>query len=115
MNLESAAYLNSNGGGVFHLGIACFSLGQAARGQLDIRRLSLPYLQKLNTETRETVHLTVRFGLSAVYVEKLDSPEPLRIFSRIGAGVPLHCTGVGKAILAYMPESEFSKIFQNRI
>jgi IclR family transcriptional regulator, KDG regulon repressor len=110
MNLESAAYLNSNGAGVFHLGIACFSLGQAARGQLDIRRLSLPYLQKLNTETRETVHLTVRFGLSAVYVEKLDSPEPLRIFSRIGAGVPLHCTGVGKAILAYMPESEFSKI-----
>jgi len=110
MNLESAGYLNCSGTGIFHLGIACFSLGQAARGQLDIRRLSLPYLQELNVQTRETIHLTVRFGLSAVYVEKLDSPEPLRIFSRIGAAVPLHCTGVGKAILAYMPQDEFAKI-----
>jgi DNA-binding IclR family transcriptional regulator len=110
MNLESAGYLNCSGTGIFHLGTACFSLGQAARGQLDIRRLSLPYLQELNAQTRETVHLTVRFGLSAVYVEKLDSPEPLRIFSRIGAAVPLHCTGVGKTILAYMPEDEFAKI-----
>jgi DNA-binding IclR family transcriptional regulator len=110
VNLESAGYLNCSGTGIFQLGIACFSLGQAARGQLDIRRLSLPYLQELNIQTRETIHLTVRFGLSAVYVEKLDSPEPLRIFSRIGAAVPLHCTGVGKAILAYMPQDEFAKI-----
>jgi IclR family acetate operon transcriptional repressor len=110
VNLESAGYLNCSDAGIFHLGIACFSLGQAARGQLDIRRLSLPYLQALNVQTRETIHLTVRFGLSAVYVEKLDSPEPLRIFSRIGAAVPLHCTGVGKAILAYMPQDEFAKI-----
>jgi DNA-binding IclR family transcriptional regulator len=110
VNLESAGYLNCSDTGIFHLGIACFSLGQAARGQLDIRRLSLPYLQALNVQTRETIHLTVRFGLSAVYVEKLDSPEPLRIFSRIGAAVPLHCTGVGKAILAYMPQDEFAKI-----
>ncbi len=110
VNLESAGYLNCSDAGIFHLGIACFSLGHAARGQLDIRRLSLPYLQELNVQTRETIHLTVRFGLSAVYVEKLDSPEPLRIFSRIGAAVPLHCTGVGKAILAYMPQDEFAKI-----
>jgi len=110
MNLESAGYLNCSDTGIFHLGIACFSLGQAARWQLDIRRLSLPYLQDLNTQTRETIHLTIRQGLSAVYIEKLDSPEPLRIFSRIGAAVPLHCTGVGKAILAYMPQDELAKI-----
>jgi DNA-binding IclR family transcriptional regulator len=109
-NLEFAGYLNCGDTGVYHLGVACFSLGQAARGQLDIRRLSLPYLQKLNAETRETIHLTVRFGASAVYVEKLDSPEPLRIFSRVGAAVPLHCTSVGKAILAYMAKDEFAKL-----
>jgi DNA-binding IclR family transcriptional regulator len=89
-----------------HLGIACFSLGQAAVGQLDIRRLSLPYLRELNQQARETIHLTVRHELSAVYVAKLDSPEPLRIHSRIGAAVPLHCTAVGKVMLAYLPEDE---------
>jgi DNA-binding IclR family transcriptional regulator len=109
-NLESAGFLNCDGNGTYQLGIACVSLGQAARGQLDIRRVSLPHLQELNRRTRETVHLTVRHALSAVYVEKLDSPEPLRIHSHIGASVPLYCTAVGKVLLAYMPETEREKI-----
>jgi IclR family KDG regulon transcriptional repressor len=112
MNLESAGFLTCDESGNYHLGIACVSLGQAALGQLDIRRLSLPYLQELNHSTRETVHLTVRVGLSAVYVEKLDSPEPLRIHSRIGAAVPLYCTAVGKVLLAYLPEPEREKILE---
>lgn len=110
VNLETTGFLNADSGGVYHLGIACVSLGQAARGQLDIRRVSLPYLQELNRHTRETVHLTVRQDLAAVYVEKLDSPEQLRIHSRIGASVPLHCTAVGKVLLAHMPEQERQEI-----
>jgi|SRR5271156_364556 len=105
-NLESSGFLNCGADGVYHLGIACFAIGQAALAQLDIRQVSLPYLQELNRETRETIHLTVRHGLSAVYVEKLDSPEQLRIHSRIGASVPLYCTAVGKVMLAYMSEEE---------
>lgn len=100
-NLEAAGFLNCTVN-VYHLGIACFAIGQAALSQLDIRRVSLPYLQELNRQTRETVHLTVRHGAVAVYVEKLDSTEQLRIYSRIGAAVPLHCTAVGKVMLAYM-------------
>ena len=110
VNLESADFLNCSDTGSYHLGVACFSIGQAALSQLDIRRLSFPYLQELNQHTRETIHLTVRHGLSAVYVEKLDSPEPLRIYSRIGAAVPLHCTGVGKVMLAYMSPEELTAI-----
>jgi IclR family transcriptional regulator, KDG regulon repressor len=110
VNLETAGYLNCNAQGTYHLGVACFAIGQAALGQLDVRRLSLPYLLQLNQQTRETIHLTIRHGLSAVYVEKIDSPEQLRIHSRIGAAVPLYCTAVGKVMLAYMPESERDKI-----
>lgn len=108
-NLEGSAFLNCSGDGVYQLGIACFAIGQAALGQLDIRRVSLPYLEELNRQTRETIHLTLRHGLAAVYVEKLDSPEHLRIHSRIGAAVPLYCTAVGKVMLAYMPDEEREK------
>jgi DNA-binding IclR family transcriptional regulator len=108
-NLESAGFLNCNGN-VYCLGTACFAIGQAALAQLDIRRVSLPYLQELNRQTRETVHLTARYGSFAVYLEKLDSTEQLRIFSRIGASVPLHCTGVGKVMLAYMPEDQRKRL-----
>ena len=106
VNLDRSGFLNCSGDGVYHLGVTCFAIGQAALGQLDIRRLSLPYLQELNQQTRETIHLTIRHGLNAVYVEKLDSSEPLRIHSRIGASVPLHCTAVGKVMLAYLPAEE---------
>src|SRR5271157_97303 len=110
VNLGDAGFLNCGGDGVYQLGIACFAIGQAALGQLDIRQVSLPYLQELNRQTRETIHLTVRHGLSAVYVEKLDSPEQLRIYSRIGAAVPLYCTAVGKVMLAYMPDDERERV-----
>lgn len=109
-NLVAAGFLNRDPEGTHCLGVACFSIGQAAAAQLDIRRLSLPYLRELNQQTRETIHLTVRHGLSAVYVEKLDSPEPLRIYSRIGGSVPLHCTAVGKVLLAYMPAEEQERL-----
>lgn len=110
VNLETAGYLNCNSQGTYHLGLACFSIGQAALSQLDLRRLSLAYLLELNQQTRETIHLTVRHGLTAVYVEKIDSPEHLRIHSRIGAAVPLYCTAVGKVMLAYMSEPEREKV-----
>src|SRR5437660_4747209 len=112
VNLETAGYLNCSGEGVYYLGVACFEVGQAAVGQLDIRRLSLPCLQELNQQTRETIHLTVRHGLFAVYVEKLDSPEQLRIHSRIGASVPLYCTAVGKVMLAFTPQEEREKLLR---
>src|ERR1700735_1357353 len=105
-NLEGSGFLNCGGDGVYHLGIACFAIGQAALGQLDIRRVSLPFLQELNRQTRETIHLTVRHGLSAVYVEKFDSTEHLRIHSRIGATAPLYCTAAGKVMLAHMSTEE---------
>ena len=110
VNLESSGFLHCSSEGLYYLGVACFKIGQVALGQLDIRRLSLPYLHELNQQTRETIHLTVRHGLSAVYVEKLDSPEQLRIHSRIGASVPLYCTAVGKIILAFMPQEEREQV-----
>ena len=105
-NLEASGFLNCSEDSVYHLGVVCFGLGHSALAQLDIRRLSLPHLRDLNQKTRETIHLTVRHGASAVYVEKLDSQEPLRIFSRIGASVPLYSSAVGKAMLAYMQSQE---------
>jgi IclR family acetate operon transcriptional repressor len=111
VNLESAGFLRREDiSGRYQLGAACVSLGRAALDRLDVHRISLPHLQELNRLTRETVHLTVRQDLTAVYVEKLESPEPLRIFSQVGAAVPLHCTGVGKVLLAYAKPEELKAL-----
>jgi len=110
VNLEAGGFLAKDELGNYHLGVACVSLGQAAREQLDVRKVSFAHLEQLNRSTRETVHLTVRHKLTAVYIEKMESPEPLRIHSRIGASVPLYCTAVGKVMLAYLDKEEQERV-----
>jgi IclR family KDG regulon transcriptional repressor len=109
-NLLTAGFLHRDAEGYHHLGIACFTIGEAVIEQLNIRRLSLPYLRELNQQTRETIHLTLPHGLSAAYVENLDSPEPLRIHSRIGSAIPLYSTAVGNVMLAHMPPEEQDRV-----
>jgi len=70
----------------------------------DLTALSRPHLQFLAEITDETVHLVLLDREGAVYVEKVESPNPIRMCSQIGSRAPLHCTGVGKAILAFLPE-----------
>lgn len=106
VNLEESDYIARDERGNYHLGMGCVSLSRAALNRLDVRRTSQRTLEALNRTTRETVHLTIRNGLTAVYVDKFESPEPLRIFSRVGANVPLHCTAMGKIFLAYMGAQE---------
>lgn len=110
VNLEAGGFLAKDELNNYHLGVACVSLGQAAREQLDVRKASFAHLEQLNRSTRETVHLTVRHKLTAVYIEKMESPEPLRIHSRIGASVPLYCTAVGKVMLAYLDPEEQERV-----
>ena len=110
VNLEAGGFLAKDELNNYHLGVACVSLGQAAREQLDVRKVSIAHLEQLNRSTRETVHLTVRHKLTAVYIEKMESPQPLRIHSRIGASVPLYCTAVGKVMLAYLNEEEQERV-----
>jgi IclR family KDG regulon transcriptional repressor len=107
VNLESAGFLTrEESSGKYQLGPACVTLGRAALDHLDFHRVSVPYLKELNRLTRETIHLTVRQDLHAVYLEKIESLEPLRIFSQVGAAVPLHCTAVGKVLLAHTAQDE---------
>jgi IclR family KDG regulon transcriptional repressor len=111
-NLESAGFLTCSDSGKYYLDVACFSTGQFALSHLDIRRLSLPYLKALNEHTRETIHLLVRQGLRAVYVEKLESPQLPNTISRIGISVPLYCTAVGKVLLAYLPPDDLAQVLR---
>jgi DNA-binding IclR family transcriptional regulator len=61
-------------------------------------------LRALRDATRETVHLAVPSDLGMVYVEKLESPQAVRMTSRIGTRVLLHSSSVGKAYLAALDE-----------
>ncbi|WP_280888657.1 IclR family transcriptional regulator [Streptomyces sp. LBL] len=85
----------------YRLGGALFELGSLVPRRLDLRETALPFLQDLFEATHETVHLGVRDGHDVVYIERIHGHQALALPSRIGGRLPLTCTGVGKALLAF--------------
>ncbi|WP_084727690.1 IclR family transcriptional regulator [Rhodococcoides yunnanense] len=93
----------SRRGNTFELGMALFELGERVGLKHRLRTAAVPFMQDLFAVTEQTVHLAVRDGHDAVYVEKIHGHSSLPLPSQIGGRLPLTCTAVGKALLA--PES----------
>jgi IclR family acetate operon transcriptional repressor len=82
------------------------SLAQRA-GHPRLRELALPIMEKLRNKTRETIHLMVPHDdRTVVLIERLDSPQPLRIVRSLGGRSMLHVASNGKAVLAHRDASE---------
>jgi DNA-binding IclR family transcriptional regulator len=80
--------------------------------QSSIIELARPYIQALAQEAGETVHLVQLSGTHAVYIDKMEAPKnSVRMISMVGKRIPLYCSGVGKAMLADMPDSEVEAIW----
>ncbi|GBD30274.1 Pectin degradation repressor protein KdgR [bacterium HR32] len=94
----------------YTIGAAVLWLAARRLGQLELRTVGRPVLEALRDRTGETVHLGVLEGGQVVYVEKLESPGPLRMASMVGRIVPAHSTALGKAILAHLPASQVEEI-----
>jgi IclR family acetate operon transcriptional repressor len=69
--------------------------------RLDVRVWLRPTLERLRAGLNETIHLGVLDGADVVYVDKLEPTHPIALSSKIGGRNPAHCTGVGKALLAW--------------
>ena len=98
--LASWGLVERTPGGV-RLGMRLFELGSLVPRQRDLREAAAPFLADLFEATHETVHLAVLDGVEVVYVQKLDSRGGPKVPSRVGGRLPAHCTGVGKALLAF--------------
>ena len=70
---------------------------------MDLRALAKPHLDELAQATQETVLLAVLSGNEMVFVEKIDSGQPIRYIAQVGTRRPLHCTASGKLHLAFLP------------
>ncbi len=103
--LLDAGFLAQNEEGSFTLGTALVKLGVQALDNLDIRNFARPVLRALAEDTGESCHLAMLNGDKALLIEVADSPHPVRIASRPGTRVDLHCSSTGKVFLAFqIPE-----------
>jgi DNA-binding IclR family transcriptional regulator len=96
----------------FRLGPAALALGRNAEASTDLRTVSMPVLQRLSAQTGETTLLVVpsEDRLSTVCLERVESPQSLRLSVQPGRLLPFHAGAQQKAILAYMPADEQARI-----
>ena len=95
---------------VYFLGPAAMQVGLAGLAKLEIRQVARPFLRTLASATGETALIAVRQGDHAIYVDKVLSANEIRMDAPIGITRPYNATGVGKVLLAHMPEAEIDRL-----
>lgn len=75
--------------------------------------LAHPHIRALAEKTGETVHLVQLEGRRAVYIDKVESQNNVRLVSMVGKSIPLYCSGVGKALLADMSDEQIRDIWEH--
>jgi DNA-binding IclR family transcriptional regulator len=97
----------------YSLGLKFLNIATKLIDSIDIRNIAHPYLIELEEISNETIHLTTFDGKRVVYIDKIESREPIRMYSRIGNIAPINCTAAGKVILAYQPEGVINSIIES--
>lgn len=95
----------------YHAGPILVELGVSVLGQLDVRTQARPILEDLHQQFDETVHLVLPRGQDVLFLSAIESTRHLRVAERTGARLPAHCTSVGKAILAALPDENVTALY----
>lgn len=90
----------------YSLGIKLYELGSRVQLKSAFVDKTHPVLEEVAQSIKETVHIAVLKNRKVFYVDRVESPQGLRISSQIGSFNPIHATSLGKVLLAYLPDKE---------
>jgi DNA-binding IclR family transcriptional regulator len=114
--LERRGFLQKNTQtGRYHFGLQLVSLSRSALENLDLREEAKPFLHGLMQESGLTVHMAVLERDEAVIVEKVEAPGLVRLASWIGRRLDVNCTGVGKVLIAFLPNDELDYLLRTKV
>jgi DNA-binding IclR family transcriptional regulator len=102
--LESMGYAASLQDGRYQATLKMWEVGSSVLDRLDVKQVARPEMEALSKLTGETVHLSLLDGADVVYVDKVESSQPVRAYSRIGGRAPAHAVATGKALLAFVDD-----------
>jgi IclR family KDG regulon transcriptional repressor len=99
--------------GKYRLGLALFELGTLVRRKMDVTTEAQGEIHTLAEASGETVQLAILDHLSVLYIRIRESRQAVRMSSGLGSRAPAHCTGVGKALLAFQPPEVVKQVMEN--
>ncbi|MBR2674759.1 MAG: IclR family transcriptional regulator [Mogibacterium sp.] len=100
--------------GRYLMGIRLFELGTKLARSWDIRDIAKPVMRRLSKEFGETVHLGCEDNGEVLYLDKIAPDSLINIVSEIGTRLPMHCSGIGKALLAHKSDSEVKRYISTK-
>jgi IclR family acetate operon transcriptional repressor len=106
--LGEAGFVSADGSGRYAPGPRSYALAARLSGAHGAGAESI--LRQFQSDVDTTVHIALRSGTQAVYVNKIEGNQPYRMASHVGMQLPLHSTAIGKAILAHLPAGERTQL-----
>jgi len=111
--LRELGYVEKDTNSRYQLTFKILQLGMKFANRFEIRSVARPYMQRLALISKETINLGYWDGKGIIHMDKIDSYEILRIDPGIGTRVPAYCTGLGKSVLASIPEEELEEYLKS--
>lgn len=114
--LEQCGFLEQiPGSGKYRLGLKLFELGNLVMQQMELKSVAAPFLHQLAQEVGETVHLTIRDRGETVYIDKVECPHSVRLWSWVGLRKPLHSSASGKVLISELDQETRRKLLGNTL
>jgi DNA-binding IclR family transcriptional regulator len=110
--LVAAGALERARDGTLTVGTRLWQLGTLAPLTEPLRTVALPFMEDLYTALQQHVQLAVLEGHEGVIVERLSTPSAVGLTSGVGGGLPLHCSAVGKVLLAHGAAAVFDELVE---
>lgn len=99
----------------YRLGTYLMKLGDLVSNSIDIVYIARPYIEDICNQVEETVHLGTLDNLEIVYIDKIESTQSMRISTYRGARNPAYCTGIGKAMMAYLNREFLNNVLPEKL
>lgn len=113
ITLQRRGYLHRNEkNSRYMLDLKLFTLANMALGGMKLRDQAAPFLKALMEKTRLTTHLAILNQQEAAVVAKFEPPGVFRLATWIGKRMDMHCTALGKALIAYLPQEQLDRIIK---
>ena len=114
VTLEHRGYVTKTVYGKYRLGLNLFSLGMLAYNRMELVSIAHPVLMETAADSGETCHMAILDGgVRVIFIDKALGPSWLKMDTALGHSYYAHCTGTGKAMLAYQPPQVLNQYIRN--
>ena len=110
--LETRGYVDQEKeSGAYRLGPRIYEVASVFLHHLEVKRQARPVLELFAAQLHESLYLAQRHTASVVYVDGIETDQPIRVASRLGTRLPAHATAAGKVMIAFLSRELFEELF----